>query len=536
MQTLSYIDYSKTNYFNKIVLDYLSPPSNNRLQNFYKYPFSLNSFEQAIKDKSKENIDRKTLVKTLKKQYEKIPATRKVLANIDALLNDNTFTITTGHQLCLFTGPLYFIYKIISTITATEQLNKTYPDKTFVPVYWMVSEDHDFDEINHVHIFGKRLTWQGNYQCPCGRISPHTIASVIDELEAIIGDGVNAKYLITLFRQAYLKHDNLAEATLYLINQLFGNYGLIIINPDNAILKNSFKDIIKDDILNNTNYKLVNNSIAGLKAAGYPEQVKPREINIFYIEDNIRARIVSENNMFHVLNTNIHFTKDQLLKEIDDCPQKFGPNVITRPLYQEKILPNLAYIGGGAEIAYWLEYKTMFEHHNINFPALLLRNSVLWMEENSYKKINKLGLTDEQLFFETNLLIKEFVSFHSNGQTTLNDEILGTKNLFEKISLKAETIDKGLKDFISGECARQIKSLQHIEQRLIKAQKLKYEIQINQIKNLKEKLFPENLLQERHENFIPYYISMGEDYFNFLIKNLNPFDEKFCIIKMSDER
>ena len=529
MLNKSNIPYSDTNSFSKLVLDYLS--GDEKLKPFYGLFPSIDSFKTAIDLKSKENINRELLVKVLEEQYLDIDASELVKSNIKSLLNTNTFTVTTGHQLCLFTGPLYFLYKLVGTINLAKTLNQHYPDHNFVPIYWMVTEDHDFAEINHTHVFGKKIEWAKEVVGPIGRAKTASLESTIDELEEILGDHEDAKYLIGLFKDSYLKHDDLAKATQYLINELFGEYGLVMLDPDRKELKNEFADIIKDDIIEQTNHTLVNETISELKEAGYHDQVKPREINVFYLEDDLRARVVEENGKYKVLNTEIIFTKEELENELKQNPEKFGPNVVTRPLYQEKILPNLAYIGGGAEVAYWFEYKRMFERHDIAFPIIFLRNSVVILDEATQKNMDKLQLSETQLFKDENTLIKEYVEANSNEEITLEEELKAMNEVYVKILKKSENVDKSLVGMIMAENKKQINAFKNIEGRLRKAEKAKFETEQNKINKLKEKLFPGGHLQERHDNFIAYYMRYEKNFAKALIEHLDPFEFEFTILK-----
>lgn len=530
MLSASFIEYYKTGYFSKIIVDYLS--SGKDLKPCYHYNFSLESFHQIIADKSEEKINRSLLVTVLKEQYNKIRCNDAVTENINSLSDNKTFTVTTGHQLCLFTGPLYFIYKIFSTINLAEQLSRSYPGYRFVPVYWMVSEDHDFEEINHIHLYGKKLKWEGNFKCPSGRIPVDSIEQVINKLEEIIGNNnTNAKSLLNLFRESYLGNPNMANATRYLINELFGEWGLVILNPDDTRLKQIFAFVLKDDIVHQTNFKLVNDAINELKKRGYSAQVNPREINVFYLTDDIRSRIIKQEKRWQVLETDLLFSEQELAKEINLNSLKFGPNVILRPLFQEMILPNLAYVGGAAEIAYWLEFKKMFEHHNVNFPLLVLRNSLLWVDKISAKNMLQLDINEDQLFKNTDQLVNEYVKKNSSGAFSLGKEKDVLNNLFEKLVATAQSVDPTLKNLVIGEGIKQQKILDNIEQKFLKAEKNKFEVQLNQIRKLKDKLFPENILQERYSNFIPFYLEHGKNYFSILKNVLNPFEKKFTILK-----
>jgi uncharacterized protein YllA (UPF0747 family) len=165
------------------------------------------------------------------------------LNNIKLLNNLNTFTITTGHQLNLFTGPLYFLYKIVSTINLCKELKSEFPEHDFVPIYWMATEDHDFEEINYFNFKHKKISWNRESFGPVGRLSSDGLEAVFAVFESEIGLGKNAEGLKNLFKKAYLEHTNLADATRFLANELFSKEGLVIIDADKSDLKKSFYSI-----------------------------------------------------------------------------------------------------------------------------------------------------------------------------------------------------------------------------------------------------------------------------------------------------
>ena len=140
-------------------IDYLSKSDKAYAQNyetlrpFYKYDVSIDSFQQTIEDKQKEKINRATLHEVIVAQYKNVETTEAVLQNIEKLQSENTFTIITAHQPSLFTGPLYYIYKIVTAINLAKELSAKYPKYQFVPVFYLGSEDHDFDEISYLHLF-----------------------------------------------------------------------------------------------------------------------------------------------------------------------------------------------------------------------------------------------------------------------------------------------------------------------------------------------------------------------------------------------
>lgn len=524
-----HIPYSETGFFSNLILDYLSGKL--ELKSFYESEPGFFSFGKKIKESGLKNIDRKLLADVLSEQNKPLNDNAKVLANIEFLRNNNAFTVTTGHQLNLFTGPLYFVYKIISTINLAEKLKQEYPYSDFVPVYWMHCEDHDFAEINHIHLFGKKIEWAEEHHGPAGEISTASLRSVIDELKTILGESANANELVSVFSDAYLNHFNLADAMRFLCHQLFGKYGLVILDARDKRLKQTFVQQFKQDIFQNTNYKLVSETNSELEKLSYKTQVNPREINCFYLTDGKRERIVKTESGFEVLNTSIVFSKELLEKEIENNPEKFSPNVVLRPMYQEHILPNLAYIGGAGELAYWLQYKRMFDAAKISFPILVLRNSVMVVDEPVKTKIDKLGLSPTDFFAAEEKLVNDFIASHSSASISLVDEQEKLKELFTSIKATATKVDVTLEASIEAELQKQLKVIEQLESRIQRAEKKKYETSVNQIKSIREKLFPANALQERHENISTFYLRYGSSFVNVLKQNLQPLDCRFMILE-----
>lgn len=519
----SFIPYAETGYFAKIVTDYIAQAPG--LAPFYEHPPTLEGFEKAIQQKTKHAIDRKVLVDVLQEQYKGLSG--KGLENIAALGNDRTFSVTTGHQLNLFTGPLYFIYKIITTIKLAEEIQQKYPAYKIVPIYWMATEDHDFAEINHIHLYGKKITWEQETAGATGKISTAAIGTILTELKTILGEGEQAQGLFQRIELAYTQHTNLAAATRALVHELFQDYGLVIIDADDARFKKAFANIMLTDITEQHSHRLISATNEQLKQA-YEVQVNPREINFFYLDKGLRERIIQEGETYAVNNSSLKFTAKELADAIQTHPERFSPNVVTRPLYQESILPNIAYIGGGAEIAYWLELKATFQQYQIPYPTLLLRNSVLWIDEGSKKRLDKLGIQAVELFQPINELIKSFIHKNQHKELSLEAECAAIAQSFQNILQKGLQQDPTLKGLIEAEKTKTLNAIAHIEQRLVKAEKKKHETEINQLEKVQEKLFPNGGLQERHENVIAPLIN-NPDFIKILYSSLYPLNNKLTI-------
>jgi bacillithiol biosynthesis cysteine-adding enzyme BshC len=522
------ISYQNSGYFTPMMNDYLNQESS--LQSFYNRFPTIENFENQIKEKQQNfnSNHREILVSVLKKQYENLSISELTRNNIALLSKENTFTITTGHQLNLFTGPLYFLYKIISTIKLTAELKKKYPNYNFVPIYWMATEDHDFEEINYFNFKGKKFKWDKESTGPVGRLSTEGLQEILSIFEIELGSGLNAVELRKLFESAYANTDTLANATRKLANDLFGGRGLVIIDADDSELKSQFIPHIREELLKNTSYKCVSKTVEKLNK--YPIQVNPREINLFYIEDNLRERIVFEEGIFKINNTKTTFSQNGLLELLDSNPEKFSPNVILRPLYQEVILPNLCYIGGGGEIAYWLELKSTFEAFKCTFPILLLRNSALLVSKKQKEKMEKLQLSWEQLFSKQDLLINHKVKQIAEIPIDFSVQKLALQKQFSDLYAIANQTDKSFLGAVKAQEAKQIKGLENLEKRFLRAQKKKYHSELERITNLQNELFPNQSLQERYANFSEFYLESGQLLIQKLFNELDPLDTNFTII------
>ncbi|MEM8521657.1 bacillithiol biosynthesis cysteine-adding enzyme BshC [Flavobacterium sp. PL12] len=522
------ITYQNSGYFSSLMNDYLDQKNN--LHTLYNRFPTLENFEAQILEKQDNfNHDsRKTLVSVLEEQYKKIELSALTKQNIENLRSKNTYTVTTGHQLNLFSGPLYFLYKIISTINLTNQLKSKYPSNNFVPIYWMATEDHDFEEINYFNFKGKKFRWNKESTGPVGRLSTAGLDEFFKVYELELGSSTNAQEIKKMFKDAYLNHNNLADATRHLANSLFGSYGLVIIDADNADLKHSFIPYAKEELLKQSSHKLVLETAEKLKE--YFVQVNPREINLFFIEDKMRERILFEEGKYKINNTKTEFTENEILELLESHPERFSPNVIMRPLYQEVILPNLCYIGGGGEIAYWLELKSFFDAAKVTFPMLLVRNSVLLATEKQVRKADKLELSWHDLFSKQEDLINKKTKQLTEFSINLENLKIQLKDQFKDLYTVATKTDESFMGAVKAQEAKQIKGLENLEKRLLRAQKKKLSDILDRITNLQNDLFPNQSLQERQANFSEFYLENGESLIPMIIKQLKPLENQFEVI------
>lgn len=528
------IPFRKTGYFSNLICDYLDKKES--LKAFYgRFP-EMATFKEQMQEKSGFPMEnRKVLVQVLKDQYRNSQISNATSTHISLLGEETSFTVVTGHQLNLFTGPLYFLYKIITTINLARELKQANPNHNFVPVYWMATEDHDFDEINYFNFEGKKLQWNKKVSGAVGPLDTEGLEAILEAFSNEMGTSINANKLREWFERAYLDHSNLTDATRFLANELFGEYGLVILDGNDARLKKLLVPYVKRDLLENRSYERVKYTIDRLQELpeSYGIQVNPREINYFYLLPGVRERIVQEGEIYYVQGTKIQFSREEILIELEHHPERFSPNVITRPLYQEVILPNLCYIGGGGELAYWLELKAMFEEMSVPFPILLLRNSALVIAPKQWDKLGRMDILTEDLFLKQSSFINKKIREISNVDIDLSPQKTHLMGQFKELYALAEKTDTTFLGAVKAQEIKQLKGLAHLEKRLLKAQKKKLEDQVKRMTDIQNQLFPNKSLQERNLNFSELYLEYGNALVPCLMQALRPLAGDFTVIRMA---
>ncbi len=522
------LPYSDTGYFSKIVTDYLAQRED--IRPFYKHATTIEGIKAAIEERKKFPQQRAALVTALQKQYEPLPANGSVHKNITLLGNENTFTITTAHQPVIFTGTLYFVYKILHVIKLAASLKEQLPAYDFVPIFYMGSEDADLDELGSIWLNGEKLTWQTTQTGAVGRMHTKGLERIITRIEGELSVQPHGKELVTLLKECYLNSPDIQTATFKLIDALFSRFGLVVLIPDNASFKKLLVPVFEDDLFHQTASGIATATITAL-AAHYKVQANPRAINLFYLKGDIRERIVQDGDEWHVVGRDIRFTKESLLQELQDHPERFSPNVILRGIFQETILPNILFVGGGGELAYWLELKNIFEHYKVPYPVLVLRNSFLVIEKRWKEKIKRLGFCTFDFFKPEQELLTRLVMQNKTGALKLEAELEAVKIFYGQLKLKAGEIDTTLEQHIEALRAKATRPLYELEKKMLRAEKRKYKDQLQQIHAVKAALFPSNSLQERIENFMPYYAKWGSQFIDLLYANSLTLEQEFFMLE-----
>ncbi|MFM9005309.1 MAG: bacillithiol biosynthesis cysteine-adding enzyme BshC, partial [Flavobacteriales bacterium] len=377
-----------------LVGDYCA--GNPAVRNFYSTLPVADEIAEQVKNRVFTPDAFDVLHQTLSDQYAGLTIHQKVLENMKAIADHNAACVTTGHQLCILGGPAFMVYKILSTIKLASSIQAHVSDKKIVPVFWLASEDHDRDEINHVYVQQRRLEWNTQQTGAVGRFSNEGLSEVLHAYSEIAYDEASQRH-IEFFRQLISQHTTLAAATRAWVNACFGEWGVVVIDPDDARLKRLFVSTMRKELLHQSTYAAVTETNAHLKQRGYEPQVNPRELNLFYLQKNSRVRIESINGAWHTVDRSKEWNQEALLNELDKHPENFSPNVLMRPLYQETILPNVAYVGGPGELAYWLQLKGVFAAFEIPMPAIVLRDAAIVVSESCVRRLSKLGLASADL-------------------------------------------------------------------------------------------------------------------------------------------
>lgn len=515
------VELHQTGQFSQFFLDYIE--GKKELRPFYAHSPELESFKQAIEQKTFSGEHRKVLVEALHSQYANQEVSYAVSSNIEALASERTFTVTTGHQLNLFTGPLYFIYKIVSTINLAKKLSETYPDYKFVPVYWMATEDHDFDEINYFKLDDKKYQWKSEQT---GAVGDFELDKEFKEFLKSVS------FAPEVFLDAYASSKTLAEAVRKYVDSLFGDEGLLIVDGDDVELKREFTEVILSDLFEHKPFEKATEATDALEELGYSSQIFPREVNFFYLDKGVRERFEKMESGFGVVNTELRFTDQEMKALVAKHPERFSPNVALRPLYQEVIMPNLAYLGGPAEVVYWLQLKGVFDHFEVPFPILLPRNFALILNTKVQRKMEQLNWGFEDLFVDLDHWKKTFVKAEASLDIELTKQKEVISALFDMKGKEASHLEKSLENAFEAGKVRSLKIIDQMARKLRKAEERRLHTQIERACCIQELIKPGGSPQERVVNMMQFYLSNPE-LISQLLDCFDPLD--FRMMVLSDE-
>ena len=498
---MNLIKSNSVNFYPKIITDYLS--GDLKYKNIIDWDYSQKQLN-VNKNQDYNSKIRAVVHQAFLKQYSTFELTEKEAVNINLFSKEGTYTITTGHQLILLGGPMFFYTKIMDVIKLAKQISTV--ENPVLPVFWMASEDHDYKEISTINLFGKKITCSGENKGPVGRISQKQFEGFLKDVNQVLGDGEEFSQIKKLINKAFDSGENLSQITRVFVRELFKEDGLLILDPDSRELKELFAVVAEKELFEKTTFKSSENHLNRLKSE-YKLQVKPREINLFYIENGIRKRFVKTDGGFATPDHSNFWTPSEIKELIVSSPEKISPNVLLRPVYQEVLLPNLAYVGGAGEIAYWIELKPVFDAFELNFPVPLIRNSYFVLSKKDRNWLDSHQISIKSLFDDINIQINKFTKYLSSNPISFDQDFKLLQEFFFNLKLKGEKINSHLEKVVNGEEKRANSALKNVERRFLNAEKKNYEQELLKLKNIVGKLFPIGKPMERVNSFIPFLVN-----------------------------
>lgn len=479
------VDRSKTFFYNDFLKDYFET---NKLDHLRSCKPDLSEIPDTIHNKkSFSNEKRLQLVSSLSSQYSQagIDINNSIVGKqVKLLVKKNTFTITTGQQIHIGLGPLYVIYKILDVLGISKELSARHKEYNFVPVFWMASEDHDLEEIQNVNVFGKEFTWETNQSGAVGRMNTAGITDLFLDIQEEFRFTESQSEFIEVCKKAYGSQQTLSSAFREIVHYYFKDEGLVILDGDDLGIKNSFMPVMQDELFHK-NAEALRTGTANLESGGHKRQLLVRECNVFRLSEGAREKIVG-NPIQQVL-----IAEDAL---------QLSPNAALRPLYQEWVLPNLLYVGGGAEVRYWMQLKGLFDNYNMPMPIVSLRSSYIIIP-----KKNADHIIDLELMFNSEVEIGTRLNEDLDKKMKrINDSFHQVISSLDKYS---ELVSAELPGFsLAGKVTKITPKLQELET-LTKSRLSKDVDQnnaLNKVLKLKRKYFDSQDIQERKDHVIEH--------------------------------
>ena len=482
----------------RITLDYLERYE--RVSHFYPYHFRERKFRKV-------EIDREGVVKVLREYNRRIEAPQKVMENIEMLLDENTYTVVTGQQPGIFTGPLYTIYKALSAIiVANNHSDKKHP---LVPIFWNASEDHDLSEVDHIYLmhnnYPRKISYpvRGEKSTSEIRLDKEKIDRMIANIEEFTPDTEFKDSILEKLVSICQRRQNLAQVFSKLMLSLLGDFGLILIEPKD--LKKLMIPVFKKLIENPTRCsKILSQEEVKLKELGYSPRIHKRSDFCNFL---VERKSVIYRGKFHV-GENV-YSSEEMLDWLEKNPSAFSANVVTRPLIQDWILPTYAYVAGPSEIAYFAQLKRIYEEFEIEMPLIWPRFGATIVENKILKVLNKYHFEILDLRFPE-LLTKELARKKMDSLFgSARSKILETFSPVEEAAVK---IDRGLRDSSQASLRKALRAMDILEDKVARRLKRQNIIMQSQINKAAHNIFPLQDLQERKLNVLEYLIKFGQDF------------------------
>ncbi len=508
----------------------------------YRSPDNFLTRASAIKER---DLPLAQLVPLLKKQNQEFGCGLQTLEKIDWLLERRACAVVTGQQTGLFGGPLFTVYKALTAIKLAERLNRTC-EGCHVPVFWLASDDHDFRETNHVQILDKSnqpavLTYESH---PAETKLPLSAIEIGDEIRNLI------QQLADMTHPSDFKQDVLAQlADAYApgvtfpvafgkwLMALLRPFGIIMIDASDSRIKALGKALFAKEISEGSpsSQAAVRASEVLLKQ-GYHNQVHLSGdfLNLFYAAPE-RESIARKGNTFVIKNSNESLTQSELLQRLQDTPEAFSPNVLLRPLYQDALLPTVAYVAGPSEGAYYAQMKGIYREFDMPMPIIFPRKSLTLLEGKIEKVLEKYNLQVADFWGDVEVLVTKIAraNLPEDLESRIQNAALCVTENIHALEQVVADFDPTLADFVKNSSGRILGQIEGIEKKILQAYKKRDDVLRQQLYKASHSLYPRNQPQERQLNIVPYLFRHGFGFIDQLYEGMDISSFDHQIIRIS---
>lgn len=518
-----------------LFLDYIYEFEN--VAAFYRYNFRdkekyLEVFKSVLKKKASSDFKISEIISNQYNAYNSL--SEKTKKNIKLLESSKTLAVITGQQLGILSGPLYTIYKIITAIKLSSQLNERYTDFNFVPVFWMESDDHDFNEVHQINILNNEnnlvtIKYKEDVSDDAIRASvgnliiDESINEFFNQLELNLRQTEFKSNIISKLREIYSTGKSFKESFHKLLFWLFDEYGLIIFDPSTDEVKKALKPIFLTEI---NNFRVHTQKLVSVSATleeVYHAQVKVKPVNLFYHIENGRYSIEPVDEIFKLRRKRKQFTKDEIIQEINEHPERFSPNVLLRPITQDYLFPTAFYVAGPSEISYFAQIHPLYEFFEIETPIIYPRSSATLVEKSVLTFMEKYDLTMRDVFLGTDHLKEKILSSvaENNIDSIFEDATKNLNLIFDELKEKLFAIDKTISDSANRYREKVMFAINELKFKAERAHESRFETIIRQISKLSNLLYPNENLQERELNYFYFANKFGEEFHRKLYEELS---------------
>ncbi|MGZ5424024.1 MAG: bacillithiol biosynthesis cysteine-adding enzyme BshC [Candidatus Aminicenantales bacterium] len=516
-----------------------------KVREFYNGDFrEPAAFERQTERVRSRQIARDDLAAVLSGQNESYGCGPETQGAIAKLARDEACAVVTGQQVGLFSGPLYTIYKALTAIKLADTLNHRGLG-SFVPVFWLASDDHDLAEIDHIALLDKdnRLreircpTPSRESKVPVSKIPlPRDIGDCLEQLKDLTLDTEFKADILGSLSEAYQPGRSYVEAFGRWMTRLFKSRGLVLIDASHPRLKEMGREIFFREIAEGS--PSTRRAVAAserLRQAGYEAQIPLHEgiLNQFYAERE-RQAIQWQDGAYDIKGLPAMATKEDLLKLAKEKPSVFSPNVLLRPLYQDAVLPTVAYVGGPSEIAYFGQLKGVYEAFGLPMPVIYPRKNVTIVERKIDHILKKYGLSVPDLWRNAAGAIGEITK--QEIPDSVGRALLLARDHLERdyASVKAEILafDPGLTESADRAKGKMNQQLDFLQKKVQQAARKRNDIAVQQLHKALDNLFPNQRLQERVFNIVPYLIKYGAPFIDQLDQaiDIDVADHQFLVM------